>query len=155
MLTRLFLLFTVVPAVELYLLFQLSHLMGALPTVALVIVTGMVGATLARSQGFAVLRRIQAEAAQGFPSGNQLTEGLLIVIGGVLLVTPGVLTDFFGICLIAPPTRRYLAPRLKTWFLARAAEATLKGGAAPAPPHSGDSTAPATATGSQFDHPVA
>ena len=125
MFTRLFLLFTLVPAIELALLIELGQILGAVPTVALILFTGAVGAALARSQGFAVLQRIQVEAAKGFPSGDRLVEGLLIVVGGVLLVTPGVITDGLGLALIAPPTRRWLAPRLKTWFLARAQVSNL------------------------------
>ena len=102
MFTRLFLLFTVVPAVEFYLLIQLGTVLGAGPTVALILLTGMLGAAMARSQGAAVLQRLQAEAAQGFPSGDNIVEGLLIVVGGVLLVTPGVLTDVVGLALIPP-----------------------------------------------------
>lgn len=151
MFTRLFLLFTVVPALEFYLLIQLGQLLGAGATVALILLTGLVGASLARGQGFAVLRRLQAEAAQGFPSGDQLVEGLLIVVGGVLLVTPGVLTDFVGLALIAPPSRRFLAPRIKAAFLARAQVISTGPGAVPpeAPPR------PAPPGGTLFDHPVA
>ncbi len=157
MFTRLFLLFTVVPAVEFYLLIQLGQLLGAGPTVALILLTGVLGASMARTQGLAVLQGIQAEAAQGFPSGERIVEGLLILVGGVLLVTPGVLTDFFGLSLIAPPTRRFLAPRVKRWFMARAQVTAAGGGFGPGPAGPigpGSTPTPKPGGGSPFEHPV-
>ncbi len=156
MFTRLFLLFTVVPALEFYLLIQLGQLLGAGATVALILLTGVVGASMARGQGLAVLQQIQTEAAQGFPSGDRLVEGLLILVGGVLLVTPGVLTDFFGLSLIAPPTRRFLAPRVKAAFLARAQVTTIGGFPPPqgGPTGPSGSPPPSPGTGTPFDHPV-
>ena len=93
MFSRLFLLFTVVPALEFYLLIQVGQVLGAGATVTLILLTGLLGAAMARSQGVAVLQRLQSEAAKGFPSGDRIVEALLILVGGVLLVTPGILTD--------------------------------------------------------------
>ena len=151
---RLFLLFTLVPALELYLLIQLGSWLGAAETIALIVLTGLVGAALARSQGFAVLQRIQREAAQGFPSGDRIVEGVLIVVGGVLLVTPGVVTDLAGLLLIAPPSRIFLAPRLKRALMARATVANVSGGFGPARPTEPPDT-PDREPSFPFDHPVA
>ncbi len=157
MFSRLFLLFTVVPALEFYLLIQLGQVLGPGATVALILLTGVLGAAMARTQGLAVLQRLQSEAAQGFPSGDRMVEGLLILVGGVLLVTPGVLTDLFGLTLIAPAPRRMLAPLLKRWFLARAEVRTLHGGARPPVdprPTPTPGAAPSPDGGSPFEHPV-
>jgi UPF0716 protein FxsA len=110
---KLFLLFTVVPFVELYLLLLVGRLIGAVPTLALVIVTGFVGAALARSQGLRVIRRWQVALAQGRVPEEGVLEGLLVLVGGVLLVTPGVLTDVLGLLLLLPSTRVVLADWLR------------------------------------------
>lgn len=113
MMARLLLLFTVVPAVELYLLLRIGQWLGAGTTVLLILATGSLGAFLAKREGLGVLRRLQAEAMTGLPPGDRIVEGVLVLVGGVLLITPGVLTDLAGFLLIAPWSRRRLAPRVK------------------------------------------
>ena len=108
----LFLLFTLVPAIEIYFLIQIGQAIGGFETFLLIVLTGIVGAQLARSQGFALLRRIQEEALQGIPSSTTVAEGLLILIGGILLITPGVITDAMGLLFIFPLSRKLLAPRI-------------------------------------------
>ena len=110
---QLFLLFTLLPAFELWLLMQIGDVIGGAETILLIIVTGIVGASMAKREGISVLMQIQHEAKRGAPPGDALIEGFLILIGGVLLVTPGVLTDFFGFSLIFPLTRRLLAPAIR------------------------------------------
>lgn len=105
---RLFLLFIVVPIVELGLLLRLGEWMGALPTLGLIITTGALGAYLARRQGLGVLRRAQEEMDAGRLPAGQLVEGLLIFVAGALLMTPGVLTDAFGFFCLIPAGRRLL-----------------------------------------------
>ena len=109
---RLLLAFTVIPALEIWLLMRIGSVIGGFETFLLVIVTGVIGANLARSQGFAVLNRLQQEAHTGLPTGSTLAQGVMILIGGVLLITPGVLTDLFGLALITPITREFFAPRI-------------------------------------------
>ncbi|HJL04203.1 MAG TPA: FxsA family protein [Polyangiaceae bacterium LLY-WYZ-15_(1-7)] len=101
----LLLLFTVVPLVELYLLLALGRLMGFGPTVALVLVTGIVGATLAKHEGLRVVRRWQRDLSEGRVPEDGVLGGLLVFAGGLFLVTPGVLTDAFGLAMLFPPTR--------------------------------------------------
>lgn len=108
---RLLLLFTVVPAVELWLLLQIGAVLGPTNTFLLIVVTGTLGAWLAKREGLGVLRTLTEELHKGIPPGSRLMEGALVVVGGLLLVTPGVFTDLTGFFLIAPPTRRWLAPR--------------------------------------------
>lgn len=106
---RLLILFTVVPAVELYLLIQLGQLIGPLATVGIILLTGFVGAAFAKREGLSVLRQIQADLREGVPPAGRLLEGLMVLLGGALLLTPGVLTDVFGFSLILPWTRPALA----------------------------------------------
>lgn len=113
MLARLLLLFTVVPAVELYLLILIGQWLGAFETVMIILLTGGLGAFLAKREGLGVLRTLQQEALTGIPPGDRIVEGLMVLVGGVLLITPGVLTDLTGFVLIMPWSRRWLAPRVK------------------------------------------
>ncbi|MBI4818636.1 MAG: FxsA family protein [Deltaproteobacteria bacterium] len=100
---------TLVPLVELFLLIEIGQRVGAFPTIALVFLTGVAGAWLARSQGISILRRFNAEVAEGRMPTTTLVEGMLILVGGVLLLTPGVVTDLFGIVLLIPILRRPFA----------------------------------------------
>lgn len=112
MLLRLFLLFTVIPLVELYLLIRLGTYLGVLDTLAVVIATGIVGGLLARSQGLAVLNRIRMELDEGRIPAESLFDGVMILVAGILLITPGLLTDGLGLCLLIPWTRQVL----KLWL---------------------------------------
>jgi UPF0716 protein FxsA len=113
----LLLLFIAVPAVELILLLELGRLVGVFETVALIVLTGVVGATLARNQGLLVLSQAQRELAEGRMPADSLVDGLMILVAAALLVTPGVLTDGFGFLCLIPVFRagvkRQLRRRLK------------------------------------------
>ncbi len=113
---RLFLLFTVVPLVELYLLVALGRVLGPAPTIVLVLVTGALGAWFARLEGARVIRRWQeAMARQQLPKDGVI-DGFLIFVGGVMLITPGILTDIAGLSMVMPPTRRLIAGFVRRWF---------------------------------------
>ena len=155
---KLFLAFTIIPAVELYLLIQIGQWLGPGLTVLIILLTGSVGAWLAKREGLGVLKALEQESRAGFPSGNKLIEGLMVLIGGVLLVTPGVLTDITGFVLIAPPTRTLLAPMVKAAVMRRfnvtatAESQTVYGqGAPPRPP--AEPNPPQMGGGGHFDHP--
>jgi UPF0716 protein FxsA len=105
MLIRLALLFITIPLVELALLVWLGSLVGFWPTMALVVITGIAGAALARAAGLQVVRQIRSEIAAGRMPVNHLLDGLLVLVGGVVLLTPGLLTDLVGLALLIPPTR--------------------------------------------------
>jgi UPF0716 protein FxsA len=109
----LFLAFTVVPLVELYLLIGLGRQLGVLPTLGLVLVTGLLGAWLAKREGRSVVRSWREATAQGRLPADGILSGALVLVGGVLLVTPGVVTDVAGFLLLLPPTRRLIAARLR------------------------------------------
>lgn len=116
MFLRLFLLFTVVPLVELFLLIEIGRYVGLLPTIALVLFTGALGAWLARGQGVAVLGRVRGEFGAGRLPTDALLDGLLVLIAGAVLLTPGLLTDLAGFALLWPAGRRVVRERIATWF---------------------------------------
>ncbi len=111
----LLLLFTGVPMLELALLIEVGRAIGLLPTLALVLGTGATGAWLARWQGVRALRAVQQEMASGRVPGESLLDGLLILVGAVLLITPGVLTDLVGLSLLIPVTRHALRALVRRW----------------------------------------
>ena len=112
MLFGLFFLFTLVPLVELYLLIRLGTYIGAVDTIAIVIGTGVAGGLLAKSQGLAVFDRMRAELNQGRLPAESLFDGLLILIAGAMLITPGLLTDGLGLLLLIPWSRQ----AFKSWL---------------------------------------
>lgn len=113
---RLFLLFTVVPLVELYLLIAVGRILGPAATIALVLLTGAVGAWFARLEGARVIRRWQDSLARQQVPKDGVIDGFLIFIGGVMLITPGILTDIAGLSMVMPPTRRVIAGVVRRWF---------------------------------------
>jgi len=112
MLGYLILLFISMPIVELALLIKVGQFLGVLNTVMIVIGTGLLGALLARSQGLITLRNIQNKLNTGTIPGNELLDGLFILIGGILLLTPGLITDLVGFLCLIPYTRNLA----KSWL---------------------------------------
>ncbi|PKM13513.1 MAG: exlusion protein FxsA [Gammaproteobacteria bacterium HGW-Gammaproteobacteria-3] len=104
-----FLLFLIIPFVEIYLLLTIGGIIGALPTVFLVVFTAALGAWLLRRQGFATWQRFQASLAQGAVPAYEMIEGPLLLIGGALLLTPGFFTDALGFACLVPSLRRRVA----------------------------------------------
>ncbi|MEJ8554065.1 FxsA family protein [Tepidibacter sp. Z1-5] len=105
---RLILLFTIVPFVELAILFKLNDYIGFFSTIGIVIFTGVLGAYLAKSQGKEILFRIRHEMQDGRLPGDQLINGLCVLVGGAMLLTPGILTDMVGFILVIPVTREFV-----------------------------------------------
>ena len=112
MLLKLFLAFTIIPIIEIYLLIEIGSMFGALTAVALVILTGFLGAFLARMQGLQTLYRIQESLREGRMPSGELLDALLIGIAGLVLLTPGFLTDAAGFLLLIPATRN----AIKNWL---------------------------------------
>ena len=112
MLLKLFLAFTIIPIIEIYLLIEIGSLFGALTAVTLVILTGFLGAFLARMRGLQTLYRIQESLREGRMPSGELLDALLIVIAGLVLLTPGFLTDSAGFLLLIPATRN----AIKYWL---------------------------------------
>jgi UPF0716 protein FxsA len=113
------LLFIVVPLVELYVIIQVGQEIGALPTIALLIADSILGAALWRAQGRAVWRRFNAALAERRPPGREVLDGVLIIFGGALLLTPGFISDVFGLLLLLPPTRAVVRKLLVRRFSSR------------------------------------
>ena len=119
-LIKLFLAFTLIPVAEIYLLISIGGHIGAMNTVLLVIMTGFAGAYLARLQGIQTMYRVRESLQQGIMPSGELLDALLIFIAGVVLLTPGFITDIAGILLLLPPVRTYLKQmavnRLNQWI---------------------------------------
>jgi UPF0716 protein FxsA len=98
-------LFIIVPIVELYVIIQIGSLIGVWPTIALLLADAILGSMLLRHQGRGAWRRFNAALAERRFPGREVADGLLIAIGGTLLLTPGFVTDIFGLIFLIPPTR--------------------------------------------------
>ncbi len=120
MLLKLFLAFTLIPIVEIYFLIELGRMIGPLSTIALVLGTGFAGAWLAREQGMQTMFRVKNNLQQGVMPAEDLLDGFLILIAGIVLLTPGLLTDCTGIFLLIPAVRfrfkRYLRKKFDEWI---------------------------------------
>jgi UPF0716 protein FxsA len=123
----LFVLFIVVPIVELYVLIQIGQAIGILPTIALLILDSVLGAALMRSQGRAAWRRFNLALAEGRVPGREVIDGVLVIFGGALLLTPGFLSDFLGLFLLLPPTRAIVRSVLVKRFGARLVASAAQG----------------------------
>ena len=134
MLARLLLLFILLPMVELALLLLIAEHTSALFTLGLIIVTGVLGAWLARREGTQCLSRIQKELSRGQLPGDSLVDALMILVAGALLLTPGVLTDLFGFFLLASPIRVVL----KRFVIARFKHRIVVSGFSASTPRGGD-----------------
>jgi UPF0716 protein FxsA len=115
----LLLLFTVIPLVELAILIWIGNQTSLMFTIGLVLTTGLIGAALARWQGIYTALKIRLDLAAGKMPTDAVLDGLMIVVAGALLITPGLLTDLSGFALLVPPVRRMLRDRLKRWFAGR------------------------------------
>jgi len=116
---RLIVLFIVVPFVELFLLLKVAKWTSPEFTILLVLLTGAAGIALARAQGFRTYWRIRDALARGEMPTEPLLDGVMILLAGALLLTPGILTDLFGLSLLVPLCRRYYRAWLVRWFKSR------------------------------------
>ncbi len=104
----LFILFLLVPLLEIYLLIQVGGIIGALPTVFMVVFTAVLGGLLLRHQGLYTIAKVQTSLAQGELPTIAMLEGVVLLISGALLLTPGFFTDTIGFLGLIPPLRRWL-----------------------------------------------
>lgn len=114
------LLFIAIPAIEIYVLIEVGSALGALPTLAVIVMTGIAGAALARSQGLSAMRQLRQALVQGRQVGRSLVEAALVLVAAVLMVTPGFITDAVGLALLLPPLRRIVAEIIVVRYAARA-----------------------------------
>ncbi|MEY2477904.1 MAG: protein FxsA [Actinomycetota bacterium] len=116
----LFLLFLVVPFLELYVLIQVGQVIGALPTIGLLIAVSIIGSWLVKREGFATLARARERIDAGQMPGREIVDGVLILFAGALLITPGFLSDVAGVLLLLPPVRATLRGTTVRWLARRA-----------------------------------
>ena len=119
----LFLLFILVPLLEIYFLLKVGNIIGAFPTVLVVVSTAIAGTWLLKQQGLATLMRLQTRAAQGRMPAQEMAEGLALAFGGALLLTPGFITDFIGFLCLIPFTRQ----RIIRWIMRRTKMKVMSG----------------------------
>jgi UPF0716 protein FxsA len=123
-------LFIVVPIAEIYVIIKIGGLIGILPTIALLILDGFLGAALLRSQGRAVWRRFNEALEAGRIPAREVFDGAMVILGGALLMTPGFITDVFGLLFLIPPSRAIFRGLVSKLAVGRAAFAvrTVKWG---------------------------
>lgn len=119
MLGKILLVFVLLPLVDLYVLFVVAGRIGGLETVALVILTGIIGGALAKVQGVQTVRRLQHKMALGESPSSELADGALILFGAALLLTPGLITDGIGFALLLPFVRPYIRSALSSYLSKR------------------------------------
>jgi UPF0716 protein FxsA len=126
----LFVLFIIMPIIEIALLIQVSDVIGGFATIALVVITAILGAKMVKTQGMGALQNVQTQMAQGQMPAKELFTGICVVIAGVLLLTPGIMTDVFGLLLLTPAIRNKLAAGLANQATVRMS-ASMKQGPSP------------------------
>lgn len=116
MFLKLFLAFTLIPALEIYILITVGSIIGAFNTLLLIILTGVTGAYLAKLEGMRTLLKIQSNLQQGVMPAEELIDALIILAAGLALLTPGFLTDLTGLLLLIPQVRFYVKRWLRKIF---------------------------------------
>ena len=116
MFIRLLAVFIVIPLIELVILIKVGSYIGLWPTILIVVLTGIVGASLARYQGFIIINKIRSDVSSGRVPARELIDGLLVLIGGIVLLTPGFLTDICGFILLIPLTRNLIKGIVRKHF---------------------------------------
>ena len=124
-------LFIVVPIAELYVIIQVGEAIGVWPTLLLLLLDALLGSLLLRHQGRGAWRRFNEALAQRRFPGKEVADGLLIVVGATLLLTPGFISDIFGVFLLIPPTRAIARGLLKRFTIGRFTVVGMSGGGGP------------------------
>lgn len=112
----LLLLLIIIPAGEIGFLLLSGRTIGILPTILLIFLTGIAGAYLAKKQGLETIRKAQEQLRFGRMPGEEILDGICIICGGTLLLSPGFITDVLGFLLLAPPTRVFFKRLLTKFF---------------------------------------
>ncbi|MBP2027675.1 UPF0716 protein FxsA [Acetoanaerobium pronyense] len=110
---KLILAFTVIPVIELWILIRLGSEIGILNTILIVFLTGVVGAFLAKKEGLGIVNRIRMDMSQGKMPADELINGLCVLVGGAMLLTPGIFTDLIGLSLVIPGTRNFIKTKIR------------------------------------------
>lgn len=112
----LFLLIIIIPAADIGLLLFSGKLIGVWPTLFLILFTGVVGAYLAKKEGVQTIRKAQEQLRHGQIPGEAVLDGICILVGATLLITPGFITDILGFLMLFPPTRKLFKFFMKNSF---------------------------------------
>ncbi|MEH6456481.1 MAG: FxsA family protein [Cocleimonas sp.] len=107
-----FILFLVIPIIEIFFLIKVGEVIGAFPTIILVVLTAVIGAGLLRQQGLSTLARFQKNLSTGKIPAQEMVEGILLAVGGALLMTPGFVTDTMGFLCLLPFSRKFIAAKV-------------------------------------------
>ncbi len=110
---RLILIFIVVPLIEILLLIEIGNQIGALNTILVIVLTAILGASMMRHQGFTIMRNIQRDLSEGRMPTVELINGALVLVGGIVLLTPGFFTDAVGFILLIPATRGFIRKKIQ------------------------------------------
>ena len=122
---KLLILFIIVPVTELYILIEVAKKIGSLTTIGVIILTGIIGTYLVKNQGFMILRKIQEDLNEGIMPGDSLIQGAIILAGGILLLTPGFVTDILGFIFLAPVSRNIVKKYLLKWLKGKIKEGNI------------------------------
>jgi len=123
--TKLLILFVIVPVTELYILIEVGKKIGSLTTIGIIILTGIIGAYLVKGQGFMILKKIQNDLNEGIMPGDSLIQGVIILAGGILLLTPGFVTDIVGFIFLIPVSRNIVKKYLLKWLKGKIKEGNI------------------------------
>ena len=123
--TKLLILFVIVPVTELYILIEVGKRIGSLTTIGIIIFTGILGAYLVKNQGFMILKKIQNDLNDGIMPGDSLIQGAIILAGGILLLTPGFVTDILGFIFLIPVSRNVFKKYLLKWLKGKIKESNI------------------------------
>ncbi|MBW8824930.1 MAG: FxsA family protein [Acidobacteria bacterium] len=137
MLGVLFLVFVVLPIVELAVIIKVGAAIGVLNTIGLLLLMGALGSWLVKHEGLSVLRRVQLAMSEGRVPAAELLDGLLILVGGALMIAPGFLTDILGLSLMLPPVRAVVRRMLRGRIETRVASPGSSGPRRPDDPRGG------------------
>ena len=121
----LFLLFILIPIIEISVLMQVGAWFGLWPTIAIVIITAWLGAKYVKQQGLATLQSVQNKMAQGQMPSDEIVEGLLLLVAGVVLVTPGFVTDIVGLLILFPPIRKSIVKKVQQHIVVNGVAASV------------------------------
>jgi UPF0716 protein FxsA len=113
---KLFILFTLIPVIELALLIKIGSIIGLFNTIAIVIMTALIGAYMVKMEGIGVMYRIQQNMQEGIFPAEELINGMMILVAGALLLTPGFFTDVIGFLMVFPVSRNYIKKIAKSYM---------------------------------------
>ena len=122
---KLLFLFIIIPVIELYILIEIGRRLGVWYAIGIIVLTGVLGAYLVKGQGFYILKKIQIDLNEGILPGDNLIQALIILVGGVLLITPGFLTDIMGLICLVPPGRLVIKNYLLKWLKSKIQEGSF------------------------------